>query len=189
MSYYLEGFWKAGWAIAIHTEKSIPLPDGGFDTTYTPIGKQLNKLKYHSDYSQLEPLAQTVISFLKTRLVTPYLSAIIPTPSSATRTVQPVLEIAKRVSQGLNIPIDNKYLLKTRNTSQLKNIVDQVERQKILQGAFDIVDMRYQNKKVLLFDDLFRSGSTLNEISKLLYRKGKVQDVYVVTLTKTRVKR
>lgn len=49
--------------------------------------------------------------------------------------------------------------------------------------------MKYQNKKVLIFDDLFRSGSTLKEITKTLYNTGKVQNVYIVTLTKTRSKR
>lgn len=42
-------------------------------------------------------------------------------------------------------------------------------------------------KKVLLIDDLFRSGSTLNEIASVLYKDAGVQNVYVVTLTKTRV--
>ena len=44
-------------------------------------------------------------------------------------------------------------------------------------------------KKILLIDDLFRSGSTLNEIASVLYQNAGVQNVYVVTLTKTRVNR
>jgi competence protein ComFC len=189
MHYELDGNWRTGWALDLHTIKSIPLGGGYFDTTYTDIGLSLNRLKYHQDYSQIDVLADAVISFLKTRKVTPYLNVIIPTPASVIRNIQPVEAIAIKISKALNIPIDNNYLFKHKDTSQLKGIDDQTEREKILDGVFDVHDLRYKNKKILLFDDLFRSGSTLKEITKTLYNKGKVKNVYVVTLTKTRTKK
>lgn len=189
MPYEIHGNWKAGWAIDLHTVSSIPLPDGGFDTTYTNIGKALNQFKYHSDYSQIEPLANTSVEFLRTRMVTPYLNAIISVPPSFSRQIQPVQAIAKKISESLSIPHDLDYLIKIRPTDQLKGVTDQTQRKKIISGAFKVADLRYKNRKILLFDDLFRSGTTLNEITKVLYNEGQVQNVYVVTLTKTRVKR
>ena len=185
----LHGNWKAGWALDLHTIKSIPLGDGHFDTTYTEVGYALHHLKYHQDYSQIDVLVNAAIEFMRTRVVTPYLDVIIPTPPSVSRQIQPVEAIAEKISNSLGIPIDKEYLLKTNNTEQLKGVEDQAERQKILEGSFNVSDTRYQNRKVLLFDDLFRSGTTLNEITKTLYNIGKVQNVYVVTLTKTRVNR
>ena len=137
----------------------------------------------------IERLANEVIAFLKTRVVLPYINVIIPTPPSKNRKIQPVEEIAKLVSQRLNIPIDSNYLVKTKNTSELKSIDDPLEREKLLVDAFTLQDLRYQNKKILLFDDLSRSGSTLKEITKTLYNNGNVNNVYIVTLTKTRSKR
>ena len=168
---------------------SIPLSEGGFDTKYTDLGKALNQLKYHSDFSQIENIAKTAIEFLRTRVVTPYINAIVSVPPSVNREIQPVEEIAKKISDSLEIPLDLDYLIKIRSTDQLKEVKDQEEREKILAGAFEVADKRYRNQKILLFDDLFRSGATLNEISKVLYKLGKVQNVYVVTLTKTRVNR
>ena len=185
----IQGNWKAGWALDLHTIKSIPLGDGKFDTTYTETGKALNELKYHQNYTQIERLANEVVAFLRTRLVLPYINVIIPTPPSKNRDIQPVEEIAKLVSQNLNIPIDTNYIVKTKNTNELKGIDDPLEREKLLTGAFSLQDLRYQNKKILLFDDLFRSGSTLKELTKTLYYNGKVNNVYIVTLTKTRSKR
>lgn len=78
----LHGNWKAGWALDLHTISSIPLGGGMFDTTYTEIGEALNKLKYHDDDSQISMLAQRAVDFLNTRLVTPYLDAILPVPPS-----------------------------------------------------------------------------------------------------------
>ena len=48
---------------------------------------------------------------------------------------------------------------------------------------------KYRDKKVLIIDDLYRSGTTLNEISKVLYEQAYVNNVYVVTLTHTRSNR
>ncbi len=183
------GNWKIGWALDIHTLKSIPLGNGKFDTTYSETGKALNELKYHQNYNNIHKLANEVIEFLKTRMVTPYLDVIIPTPPSKQREIQPVEAISEIISDILNIPIDKNYITKIKNTSELKSIEDPEARKKLLNGAFNLRDLSYQNKKILLFDDLFRSGSTLKEITHTLYHNGKVQDVYVVTLTKTRSKR
>ena len=185
----ISGNWKAGWALDLHTIKSIPLESGSFDTTYTEIGKALHELKYRQNYQQIDILANEVINFLRTRMVTPYLDVILPIPPSKDRNVQPVIAIAQKVSQVLEIHIDTQFIIKIKCTNELKSIDEPIERERILTGAFDIKDLRYQNKKILLFDDLFRSGSTLKEITKVLYNKAKVQNVYVVTLTKTRSKK
>jgi competence protein ComFC len=42
---------------------------------------------------------------------------------------------------------------------------------------------------VLLFDDLYRSGETLAEATRTLQEQGRVQRVYVLTVTRTRVLR
>ena len=41
-------------------------------------------------------------------------------------------------------------------------------------------------KNVLLFDDLFRSGATMNAITDVLLNQGQVTSVSVLTITKTR---
>ena len=43
-----------------------------------------------------------------------------------------------------------------------------------------------KNRHILLFDDLFRSGSTLNAITDLLMGDGQPASVRVLTITKTR---
>jgi len=187
--YKIEGEWKSGWAIDLHTLKSVPLGDGHWDTTRTDTGESLYRLKYCQDYSQIPVLSDIAISFLQSREATPYIDVIIPTPPSVSRKTQPVDTIALNISEALNIPLDKEYIVKLHDTSQLKDIDDQTERISILEGVFDVQDLRYEGKIILLFDDLFRSGSTLNEITRTLYNKGKVGIVYVLTLTKTRTKR
>jgi competence protein ComFC len=186
----LHGNWRAGWALDLHTLSSIPTGDGGFETTRTEVGEALYQLKYHSDRSKIQPLAETACQFMQTRLVMPYLHAIIPVPpSNLSRSFQPVLELAREIGRRLNLPVFDNYLLKTRSTEALKGIDDPETRRKELQGAFRVKYNSLAGRKVLLFDDLFRSGETLTEITDVLYNTGKVQNVYVLTITKTRSKR
>ena len=185
----LAGNWKAGWAIDLHTVSSVALGGGHFDTEYTEIGEALNKLKYRDDYSQVPFLAEKAVEFLRSRKVTPYLKVIIPVPpSNLDRGKQPVFEVAKQIGSMLRIPLDLDFIQRAPSGSQLKSVDDPAERKKILKGLFKIQGLKYKDRKVLVFDDLYRSGATLNEITERLYQDGHVQNVYVLTLTKTRVK-
>ena len=185
----LQGKWKAGWSLDLHTIKSIPLDGNHFDTTYTKIGKALNMLKYHDDYTQVDFLVESIVEFLNTRLVTPYIDVILSVPPSTTRQIQPVELLSEKVSESLNIPYDMSYLCKIKGTEQIKSIANKLDKEKILKGAFGVSDLRYTGKKVLLLDDLFCTGSTLNEVTDTLYNDGNIQNVYVTTITKTRVKK
>lgn len=184
----LNGNWKAGWALDIHTTSSTLLPDRTFENVYTPLGETLNKLKYHKDSNALEPIVDTATEFLKTRHVTPFLKCIIPVPpSDYNREIQPVEKIARLVANNLGVECQTDYLIKVRDTSQLKNETDHEVKKQILKGAFKVADDRYKGKKVLLLDDIFDSGATISEITNTLLSQGHVDNVYVLCITRTRV--
>jgi competence protein ComFC len=69
---------------------------------------------------------------------------------------------------------------------QLKNLFDLDERLKLLAGLHAIDKAATQGKGLLLFDDLYRSGATMNAITEVLYKKGKAKDVFALTVTRTR---
>ncbi|MFA9616447.1 ComF family protein [Mannheimia sp. E15BD] len=182
--------WKAGIALAVHTTNSTIDSSGHFHNTYSKIGDSLHKLKYKSDYSQLDFLANAFCSAINIWWATKNrnIDVIIPAPFSKLREIQPVYELAKLVSKKIGTPVDLDFIRKIKETEQLKSIQDLEERRSILKGAFSIRDSQiYRSKNILILDDLFRSGGTLNEISELLYREAAVKDVYIMTLTKTRV--
>ena len=72
---------------------------------------------------------------------------------------------------------------------QLKEIEDPKQRREILKDAFGMVSNALNGKNVLLFDDLFRSGETLNAVCDIIKNKGNAKNIYVLTITKTRSKR
>lgn len=188
----LNGNWEQGFALDLHTDYSVPIaPEiGQWDTHRPPIAEALYQLKYRSDKTQIEPISSEAANFITNNCSNWNLNVIVPIPPSDTsRVFQPVYELATSIGKKLKIPVDKSSLLKTKSTSQLKSIEDPYERKKILQGAFDIKLTTLQNKNVLLFDDIFRSGETLNTAAEVILKKGKAKNIYVLTITKTRSKR
>jgi len=74
----------------------------------------------------------------------------------------------------------------TRSSTQLKDVHDREERQRLLADLYAVDATQTCEKRILLFDDLFRSGDTLNNITFVLQNQGRTREVYVLTLTKTR---
>jgi len=182
----IKGKWKAGWALDLHTIASSSHPF----YKHTELGDMLYQLKYRSDRSKIEPIAAMAANFIKDRYVYPDLSAIIPIPpSQLDRPFQPVIELARSIGSKVNLSVPLDYLIKTKQTTALKNISDTVSRRELLKGAFRVSDERFARKDVLLFDDLFRSGETLNAVTEVLLSQGKVGKVFILVLTKTRTKR
>lgn len=80
--------------------------------------------------------------------------------------------------------------LEKRSRTELKNVSSPDERRTLLADAITIVGTEdISGEKVLLLDDLYRSGATLEACTKALYDKANVDDVCVLTMTKTRSNR
>ena len=189
------GDWRAGYALDLHSLSSRLLPDGRYDTERTEIGEMVYQVKYHSNQSKIQPLAEIAGKFVKEEfavdghLVLRYLAAVIPVPpSDLTRDFQPVTEIAKEMGQMLNLPVYTDYLRKVKQTDLLKNLQNVDSKREELRGAFVIQSPVLRGKVVLLIDDLYDSGATLTELTDVLHKQGDVYRVLVLTLTRTRRK-
>ena len=189
----IHGNWRAGWALDVHTLSSRPLPDGGYDTNRTEFGELVFQLKYRHDRTNIQPIAEVAANFIREKfavdghLILPYLKAILPIPpSDQNRDFQPVTEVTQEIGKLLSVPVRTAYLTKVKQTTPLKNLLDVASKREQLRGAFVIESQDLKNQCVLLVDDLYDSGTTLTEVSKVLYEQGGVQHVLVLTLTRTR---
>lgn len=93
-------------------------------------------------------------------------------------------KIANKLSELLDIPVLD-CLSRVKNTKRLYNL-DKKNREKELKNGFEVKDNIYilKNKNVILIDDIFTTGSTANEISKLL-KINLVNRICVFTLLTT----
>jgi predicted amidophosphoribosyltransferase len=148
------------------------------------------KLKYGKEKSHAGVIGVCASEFLNDYKDKWQLDVIVPVPpSDITREFQPVYELAKVIGLYCNLPVDPGILHKLKTTSQLKEIEEPEQRKEILRGVFDMDEGILDGVNVLLFDDLYRSGETLNAVCDVVMNKGMAANVYVLTITKTRTKR
>ena len=185
----LKGNWKKGFALDYHTESStyLGINEYGYDrfeTTRTRIGQLIYDLKYNKNIKTIPQIIQMINDHISTFEIMDF---IIPVPPSKPRDYQPVHLIADALSKNTSVLIIHNEVVKEKPTPELKNMKDPVEREKVLRDAFSLAGtVSLKNKNVLLIDDLYRSGATLRAITAILYNTGKVKNVFVLTLTKTR---
>ena len=189
----LIGPWTEGFALDLHTRSSefVGHDEFGrpmFDTVRTEVGEALYKLKYSKDTAEVARLAMTAAAFVKGWKRE--LDAVVPVPPSKTRAIQPVRLVGAELARRLGIPFLAGAVKRTKDIPELKNVVDFGERQKLLAGGHRLGPGQLEGLTVLLFDDLFRSGATMNAVANtLLKRDGGVAKVFALTLTRTRSSR
>jgi ComF family protein len=94
------------------------------------------------------------------------------------------LLLADRLGRHLNLPVVSANLVR-RVPSPPQTSLSRKERLRSLRNAFGVRNPeRISGKRVLLIDDVFTTGSTVNECARAL-RKAGSDDVSVLTLART----
>lgn len=111
--------------------------------------------------------------------------AIIPVPLHPQRERQRGFNQAEIIARELallkRIPLEKKSLVKIRNVPPQTSL-EQKEREKNVRGAFRVVQPeRIKEKTVLLVDDVYTTGSTIQECSRELIKAG-VKEVRALTI-------
>ena len=112
---------------------------------------------------------------------------IIPVPIHRKRKLQRGYNqtqlIAKEIAKNIDIELCDDALIKTKNTIAQSKL-NKNKRKQNLKAAFRVLDLeKIQGKNILLFDDIFTTGSTVNECSKILKKAG-AKTVGVLTIAK-----
>lgn len=86
-----------------------------------------------------------------------------------------------KIKYGVHMDDITKCLYRNKKTIVQKKL-DNKDRVKNIQGAFGIRGEVVLPKKVLIIDDIYTTGATINEIAKLLKKNG-VNEVYFLTIS------
>lgn len=184
----IEGVWQSGVALDFHTTSSTPTSynEAGymqFDTVRPEIAELLYQLNYQGKQEAAQEIITTSAAFLHPHRAK--FDLMIPVPASTARVVQPVLILARGIGAVVDLPVV-ECITTTRSPSQLKGVTDPERRKELVDGLYAVDPDHTTGKNVLLFDDLFRSGTTMNAITEVLLQQGQAASVHVLTITKTR---
>lgn len=89
--------------------------------------------------------------------------------------------IAKEIAKNINVEYSNNVLIKTIDTVP-QSTLNQHQRMSNVLGIYKVINSQIiENKNILLIDDIYTTGSTVNECSKVLKQNGaKLVDVLTI---------
>ncbi|MDD3415334.1 MAG: ComF family protein [Lachnospiraceae bacterium] len=88
--------------------------------------------------------------------------------------------LANEIGKNLDIPVKKNLIIRTENTRPQKEL-NHIERENNLKKAFKIHQNDVKLNTVVLVDDIYTTGSTVDAIAKILKAQG-IQKIYYVTL-------
>ena len=184
----IDGPWADGRVLDLHSTGSefLGYDEYGreqFDTRRTEVGDLLYRLKYRNDASALEEIGTVAEKFIRSWRIT--FDVIVPAPPTRTRRVQPLHQIAGELARRFDVPVVKAVSKNAAGAAELKDLREFHERQAVLHGALTVNAPSIAGKRVLLLDDLIRSGATLGAVAAALTEAG-VDIIYAFALTKTR---
>ena len=89
--------------------------------------------------------------------------------------------LACELGERLNIPVNTEILIRSKKTTPMKELND-IERRKNVENAFNIQINVVEYKKILLVDDIYTTGATVDQCSKVLKQYG-AEEVYFLCLS------
>lgn len=185
----LIGTWDEGFALDVHTISSTAVGEDvyghmQYNTTRSDMGELLYGFKYKGKYGNLEKIIELSKPFITMWEALKNIDIILPAPSSnKNRMYQPACEIASEIATYLNVPFSDGILQKT-TSDEFKNL--SLEEKQNLKGTIIATKKANRHYSVLIVDDLYKSGSTLNECVSALKQDAYINKIFVLTMTKTR---
>ncbi len=151
------------------------------------ILNSIHQFKYKSDLSVGEILSDFMAGFSFPDIDFADYSLIIPVPLHIKRLRErgfnQSLILARAIGEKHQIPVDFS-LLKRHKFILTQTGSNKKERKQNIKGAFEVTDKKkISGKSIILIDDVYTTGATVNECAKTLMKAG-AQKVSVLTLAR-----
>lgn len=151
------------------------------------IVNAIHKFKYKKDLSSGEILASFIAGYSFPDIDFADYSLIIPVPLHIKRLRErgfnQALILARAIGEKQNINVDFS-VLKRHKFTQTQTGSNKKERKQNIGGAFEVSDrQKIAGKNIILIDDVYTTGATVNECAKTLM-KGGAQNISVLTLAR-----
>lgn len=150
-----------------------------------PLRRVVQKFKYGRKVALGKPLGRLMVDGCDKFLKNWQVDLVVPVPLHPKRLrwrgFNQSLLLGRQVSLTYEIPLDAFALCRSTATPPQTQLTEE-ERRRNVRGAFELArEHSLQGKAVLLIDDVYTSGATVNECSRTLL-KGGAKEVFVLTL-------
>lgn len=178
------GIWDEGIVLDNHMLKSTFLgyDENGkekFENIRTEIGELIYRFKYRKDRKCLLQIINLMKDILDKWQLKEKIDIVIPVPpSNKIREYQPVFEISKAIAEYLG----KEYKLDVLSKESEFQVKDGYE----ISGTIMQMKKFERVSNILVVDDLYSTGATLNEVCRVLRCDEDVGKIYCLALTRTK---
>lgn len=149
------------------------------------IKKSIYRIKYNNKREYVDFYGEELMKRFGNEIKIWNCDALIPVPLHRSRKIKRGYNqaeiIAKKISKLSGIPVYKGVLKRVKKTKPQKELNDN-ERKKNVENAFKIQGNIVELKKVIIVDDIYTTGSTIDACAKQLLKNG-VQEVYFICLS------
>lgn len=150
-----------------------------------PVTWSVYQFKYHNRRVFAEFYAKELWRLYGKKLKDWGIEAIIPVPlhwrRKRDRGFNQAELVARKLGKYARIPVHTRAVMRVRYTKRQKELNDK-ERKKNLKGAFRVSKGWKKVSKVLLIDDIYTTGNTIDEIARELKANG-VEKIWFLTIS------
>ena len=151
-----------------------------------PMREAVHRLKYSNSRGLAAPLGEMMVSYW--RDVHLPADVIVPVPLHTRRLRErgynQAALLARELGKGVDLPVLERALIRVRDTPPQVDLSAE-ERKANVREAFHCPDGRLAGKSVLLVDDVYTTGATLEACGLALRQRG-VRTVWALTLARAR---
>lgn len=151
---------------------------------YRSVSDSIYRFKYRGRQEYAAYYGERVARILGKKILELHPDALVPVPIHAARKRQRGYNqaevLAREIGRLLRIPVETKLIKRVHKTKPMKDLSAQ-ERQNNLKKAFKICYNDVKLSTIIIIDDIYTTGSTVDAMAREMRRAG-IQNIYFVAL-------
>ncbi len=180
---YVENDWDYTFTLRNKAGKHVYFECGKAVFKYSFVKKSIERFKYYGARSLGREYARIMFNYFENTGIFEKADCIVYVPISKnrykTRGFDQAGYLAKELAQISGIEFIPKGILRHKDTVP-QNKLKLHERFENVKDAFSIGNFNFTDRKVIIVDDIFTTGSTINECARVLKKSG-AKEVYFLT--------
>lgn len=149
------------------------------------IRQSMYRFKYSNKREYADFYAKEAVRIYGDWIRRKQIEAIVPVPmyrlKEKGRGYNQAAVFALALGEKMNLPVEKRMVKRIRNTTPQKELND-VERKINLKKAFQLVPNIVKYRKILIVDDIYTTGSTIDAVAEVLLQAG-VDEIYFLCIS------
>lgn len=152
---------------------------------YHSVAQAIYRMKYAGRRQNAEFFGDEIVRRMGRELLTLHADALVPVPLYRARMrrrgYNQAADVARAISKRLNIPVREDLILRVKNTAPMKQSDERQKRRNNLKNAFQLQGNDVKCMRIIIVDDIYTSGSTIDAVAEE-FRGAGASGIFFVTV-------